>query len=244
MMALGMALCLGAHAFCPASTLGGRHLTTRHSRPRYHVLAVAPTLPDEEERLDVAEQDLETFDPKKATPPERDFNFGGYVCPPEKCTWEPFQYASPSDRRATVKQFVDDLPKTPTLPAMKIWCGPLPPPLRPCSRPPPPPSPPPPPPPPPPCPPPPPPLRHLSQADRRPVVRQGHHRADALAGVPRAHDRRGRAAARREARGHAARPRVRRAHGAGGANTGRARARGALAPAGQLSELGLGLGLG
>ena len=125
-----MVVCLGAHAFCPASTLGGRHLTTRHSRPRYHVLAVAPTLPDEEERLDVAEQDLETFDPKKATPPERDFNFGGYVCPPEKCTWEPFQYASPSDRRATVKQFVDDLPKTPTLPAMKIWCGPLPPPLR------------------------------------------------------------------------------------------------------------------
>ena len=137
-MALPLALGLGAHAFFPASTLGGRHLTTHHSRPRYHVLAVAPTLPDEEERLDVAEQDLETFDPKKATPPERDFNFGGYVCPPEKCTWEPFQYASPSDRRATVKQFVDGLPKTPTLPAMKIWCGPLPPPLRPCSRPPPP----------------------------------------------------------------------------------------------------------
>ena len=48
MMALSM-VALGAHAFCPASTLGGRHLTTRHSRPRYHVLAVAPTLPDEEE---------------------------------------------------------------------------------------------------------------------------------------------------------------------------------------------------
>ena len=130
-------LCVAAHAFCPASTLGGRHLTTRHSRPRHHVLAVAPTLRDEEERVEVAEQNLETFDPSEATPPARDFDSGGYVCPPEKCTWELFQYASPSLRRATVKQFFDAVPKN-SLPAMKIWCGALSPPLRPCSRPPPP----------------------------------------------------------------------------------------------------------
>lgn len=107
-----------AHAFCPgASTLGGRHLTTT----RQHVLAVASTLPDEDERVVVAESSLETEDPGMATPPPRGIDVGGYVCPPEKCTWEPFQYAPPSVRRATVKHFVDDLRKMPTLPPMKIW---------------------------------------------------------------------------------------------------------------------------
>lgn len=70
--------------------------------------------------MEVAEQNLETFDPSEATPPARDFDSGGYVCPPEKCTWELFQYASPSLRRATVKQFFDAVPKN-SLPAMKIW---------------------------------------------------------------------------------------------------------------------------
>ena len=110
---------VAAHAFCPgASALGGHRLTTTRSR----VLAVASTLPDEEERLGVAEPSLETEDPRKATPPPRGVNVGGYVCPPEKCTWLPFQYAPPSVRRATVKHFVDDLGKMPTLPPMKIWC--------------------------------------------------------------------------------------------------------------------------
>ena len=83
---------VAAHAFCPL-TIGGRPLTTTR-QARQHVLAVASTLPDEEERLGVAaERSLETEDSRLAAPPPRGVDVGGYVCPPEKCTWLPFQYA-------------------------------------------------------------------------------------------------------------------------------------------------------
>ena len=96
---------VAAHSFCPGP-LGGRHLAPpRHSR---HLLAVAPT-----------ESSLETVNP--SMPPPRGIEFGGYVCPPEKRTWAPFQYAPPSVRRATVGAFVDNLGKMPMLPPMKIW---------------------------------------------------------------------------------------------------------------------------
>jgi len=64
---------------------------------------------------------LEVTEPSIVIPPPRDVYRGGYVPPIDKVTWEPFQYASPFQRRATAREFARTrITELPALPPLKI----------------------------------------------------------------------------------------------------------------------------
>jgi len=52
--------------------------------------------------------------------PFRDPGLAGYKAPPEKVTWAPFKYASPSTREAAVRKRMHDLDSLPPMPEMNV----------------------------------------------------------------------------------------------------------------------------